>query len=57
VHPVTPADTKSLTAWIRHYGTYEANANAKNTVHAKARDLALFMEFFTARLRSDNPDD
>jgi site-specific recombinase XerD len=56
-HPLTPADTDSLTAWVRHYGTYEASANAKNTVHAKARDFALFIDFFTARLRSDNPDD
>ena len=56
-HPLTPADTDSLTAWVRHYGTYEASANAKNTVHAKARDLALFIDFFAARLRSDNPDD
>ncbi len=56
VHAVVPAEADSLAAWIRHYGTYEANANAGNTVRAKARDLALFMDFFAARLRSDDPD-
>lgn len=55
--PIPAFNPDSLTAWIGRYGAYEAGANAGNTIRAKARDLVLFMEFFTESLRSDYPDD
>ena len=55
---LSPADPQadSLVAWFNLYMQIEGTAGSPNTAQAKQRDLRGFLDYFTAALGSDRPD-
>ncbi len=53
---VPPPDRTNLTAWFNLYMGLEAGANADNTIAAKTRDLAAFLDFFARATGCDQVD-